>query len=209
MVNLTLLCEERKSSGTGHSRNLRRQGRIPAIIYGFGKNYKISVLYTDFLKGRRQSNLLSGLVNIEVKSEIFKVIIKDIQIDPVTDNPIHIDFQLTKSDIPIKVDVFVKLINKDKSPGIKKGGILNLIKKSIDITCIPDKIPSFLQIDVSGFEIGRNLHIRDVVLPDGVTIVRKDNFTVFTITGRVEEKDEEQKQEEAINESDERKEKAK
>ena len=204
MVNLTLLCEERKSLGTGQSRYLRKKGRIPAIIYGFDKNYKVSLLYTDFLKGKHHLNLLSRLVNIKLNDKILKVIPKDVQTDPVTDRPLHIDFQLTKDNVPIKVAVLIKLINRDKSPGIKKGGILNLVKKSIYMYCIPNKIPPFLQIDISGFEIGRNVHVHDIALPDGASLIRNDNSTVLTITGRSEEKDEEEKQNVGTSENDEK-----
>jgi large subunit ribosomal protein L25 len=194
MVELVLAGEEKKGSGTGNSRALRREGKLPAIIYGFDENHMISLIYKDFLKEYHKGNLLSKLVNIKLGTKSLKVIPRHVQIDPVSDAPIHVDFQLIKDSVPIKVDVRVKVINQDKSPGMKKGGILNVVKKYISLNCIPKNIPGYLEIDISGFEIGKNIHINDLELPKGVIPVDKSNFTILTIAGRVEEKDEEQEE---------------
>jgi len=194
MVELVLAGEEKKGSGTGNSRALRRDGKLPAIIYGFGENHMINLVYKDFLKEYHKGNLLSKLVSIKLGKKSLKVITRDVQIDPVSDNPIHVDFQLVKDNVSIKVDVRVKVINQDKSPGIKKGGILNVVKKYISLNCIPKNIPGYLEIDIEGFEIGKNIHINDIELPNGVVPVDKSNFTILTIAGRVEEKDEEQEE---------------
>jgi large subunit ribosomal protein L25 len=132
-----------------------------------------------------------------------------VQTDPVTDNPIHVDFQLIKENVPIKVAVRVKVINKDKSPGIKRGGILNIVRKYISLNGIPKNIPEYLEIDIAGFEIGRNVHINDIVLSEDVVPVDKNNFTILTIAGRVEEKEEEQEVSEESAESKEKKEESK
>lgn len=194
MTELVLVGEEKKESGTGNSRALRREGKLPAIIYGFDESHMISLVYKDFLKEYHKGNLLSKLVNIELGKKSLKVIPRDVQIDPVSDDPIHVDFQLVKDNISIKVDVRVKVINQDKSPGIKKGGILNVVKKYISLNCIPKNIPGYLEIDIAGFEIGKNIHINDIELPNGVIPVDKTNFTILTIAGRVEEKDDEQEE---------------
>lgn len=131
---------------------------------------------------------------MQIGKEVLKVIPREVQTDPVTDNPIHVDFQLVNENIPIKVSVRVKVINQDKSPGIKKGGVLNIVKRNIALNCIPRNIPRYLEIDVSGFEIGQNIHINDIKLADGVSPVEHGNFTVLTITGRVEEEKEEGKE---------------
>jgi large subunit ribosomal protein L25 len=192
MTELALIGEEKKESGSGSARALRREGKIPAIIYGFDENHMISLIYKDFLKEYQKGNLSARLLEVKLGKKILKVIPREVQIDPVTDNPIHIDFQLIKENIPIKVAVRVKVINKDKSPGIKRGGILNIVRKYISLNCIPQNIPEYLEIDISGFEIGRNVHISDLILPEGVVPVDKDNFTILTVAGRVEEKGEEQ-----------------
>ncbi len=205
MTELILIGEEKKGSGTGSARALRREGKIPAVIYGFSENHMISLVYKDFLKEYQKGNLLSKLLDIKFGKKTLKVIPRDVQIDPVTDNPIHVDFQLIKDTVPIKVAVRVKVINKDKSPGIKRGGILNIVRKYISLSGIPKNIPEYLEIDISGFEIGRNVHINDIVLSKDVVPVDKDNFTVLTIAGRVEEQEEEQEETEESTEDKEQK----
>jgi large subunit ribosomal protein L25 len=205
MVVLPLIGEEREDSGSTNSKALRKIGKIPAVVYGFNENYKLSISYKDFLKEYLKGSILSKLVDIKLKKKTLKAIPREVQTDPVTDNPIHVDFQLIKDDIPVKVAVLAKVINQDSSPGIKRGGILNVVKKYINFNCIPRNIPASLQIDISGFEIGRSVHIHDIKLPNGVAPVSKDNFTVLTITGRVEDKEEEKTQEADVNESKEKK----
>lgn len=190
MAELVLLGEEKKQSGTGSARHLRRNGKLPAVIYGFDENHMISLIHKDFVKEYLKGNLSSKLVSLQLGDKSLKVISRDVQIDPVSDSPIHVDFQLVKDNIPVKIPVKVKVMNTDKSPGIKKGGILNVVKKYIDLNCVPKSIPKCLEIDISGFEIGKNVHINDVKLPEGVHPVDKDNFTILTITGRTEEKEE-------------------
>jgi large subunit ribosomal protein L25 len=196
MTELIFATEERKGSGTGSSRAIRRDGKIPAVVYGFNENYSISIDYKEFLKEYHKSNLLSKLYDMQVGKKKLKVIPREVQIDPVSDNPIHIDFQLIKEDVPVKISVRVKVINQDKSPGIKRGGVLNIVKRIIRLNCIPKKIPEFLEVDVSGFEIGQNVHISDLKLEDGVVPIAHDNFTIVTIaSGRTEEKEDEVVQE--------------
>jgi len=209
MTNLMLIGKEKKGSGTGSARALRREGKIPAVIYGFNENHLISLVYKDFLKEYQKGNLLSKLLDIKFGKKTLKVIPREVQTDPVTDNPIHVDFQLIKENIPIKVAVRVKVINKDKSPGIKRGGILNIVRKYISLNGIPKNIPEDLEIDIAGFEIGRNVHINDIVLSEDVVPVDKNNFTILTIAGRVEEKEEEQEVSEESAESKEKKEESK
>ncbi len=209
MAELTLVGEERKSSGTGSSRVLRRDGRIPAVVCGFNENKMMSVVYKDFLKEYQRGNLFSKLFYVKLGERTLKVILREVQIDPVTDNPIHIDFQLIKEDVPVKVFVRVKVINKEKSPGLKRGGVLNIVKKIVHLNCIPKNIPKYLEIDVSGFEIGRNVHINDIGLPSDVTPVEYGNFTILTVVGRVEEKEEIEKTEQVVEEFIEQKEKEK
>jgi large subunit ribosomal protein L25 len=192
MVDLSFIGVKRKNLGTGNARALRRAGKIPAVVYGFDKNYKLTLIYKDFLKVYLKGGFMCKLINIIFGEEKLKVISKEVQVDPVTDNPIHVDFQIIKDNVPIKVAVLVKAINEDKSPGIKRGGILNVVNKYVDLNCIPGNIPTSLQVDISGFEIGKSIHINEIQLPNGAALVSKNNFTVLTIAGRVDENQEDQ-----------------
>ena len=120
MTDLMLIGEEKKGSGSGSARALRSEGKIPAVIYGFNENHMISLVYKDFLKEYQKGNLLSKLLDIKFGKKTLKVIPREVQTDPVTDNPIHVDFQLIKEDVPIKVAVRVKVTNQDKLVTWKK-----------------------------------------------------------------------------------------
>jgi large subunit ribosomal protein L25 len=191
MSELIFECIEKKQSGTGVSRALKRDGRIPAVIYGFNENKMISIGKKEFVKEYEKGNLSSKLVDLKIEKKTLKVIPREIQIDPVSDNPIHVDFQLVKEDVPIKVCIRIRVLNHDKCPGIKRGGVLNIVKKTVLLICIPKNIPQFLEIDIADFEIGRNVHIKDMNLPEGVSVLEKGNFTILTIAGKVEEEAEE------------------
>ena len=192
MIKLTIKSKQRTKSGTGFARALKRKKKIPASIYGFGINFSVSIEYKNFVKEYKKHNLFATLININFNQKNFPVILKEIQINPVTDDPIHIDFQLIQRNVFIKVPVSIKVINNDKSPGIKKGGILNVVKKNIILDCTPLKIPKYLIIDVSGFNIGKSFYKNDLILAKGARFVNEENFTILTITGRAEEKEDEE-----------------
>lgn len=183
----------RKKFGTGISRSIRRDGMLPAVVYGFSQHYSLSLVYKEVFKKYQEGGFLSKILNIRLGNKLLTVLPLDLQIDPVTDQITHIDFQLVKDNIPVKVNVLVKVVNKDKSPGLKKGGVLNLIKKYVRLISIPKCIPNCLEIDISGYEIGKTVSVNHIKLPNGVTFVRKEDYTILTIAGRVEEKDEEEK----------------
>jgi len=182
--------EEKKISGTNISRILRRRGRIPAVIYGFNKVSTISLSLKDFEKEHCKGDILYRLTNIKIGSEVIKVIVKEIQLDPVLDIPVHVDFQLVRDGIAVKVGVKIKVVNQSKSPGLKKGGVLNLVTKYLYLHCIPESIPKCLEVDIAGFDIGKNVHLNDIILPSKSSLVNKKNTTILTIAGRVEEKEE-------------------
>jgi len=202
MSELILLGEEKRKQGTGNSRALRRNQRIPGVVYGFNENYTISLAYQDFIREYQKGNLLSKSISLQINSKLLRVITREIQIDPLSDNPIHVDFQLIKEGSLVRVPARVRIKNVDRSPGIKKGGVLNIVKKYIDFNCTSQNILHHLEIDISGFEIGRNICINDVHLPQGVSPVDKDNFTIVTISGRSEEKESQEKEGSEENQGD-------
>jgi large subunit ribosomal protein L25 len=146
-------------------------------------------MYKEFFQEYRKGNLLSRFLQVELNEKVFKVITRQIQIHPVTDKPIHVDFQLIKDTIPVKIDIRLKVTGAENSPGIKKGGILNMVKKRITIIGLPKNIPEYLQVDISGFEIGKTLKIDNITMPKDITVVSKSNDTLLTIAGRIEQKE--------------------
>ena len=190
MSNLVLQAEEKGNSGTGTARALRRDGKIPAVAYGFGENRQLSVPYKEFFKEYSKGKILSTLIDLEVGKKKLSVIPLSVQVDPVTDRPMHIDFQMVKKDVSVQVKVGIKITNKDLCQGIKRGGALNIVKKYLLLHCLPKDIPTQIEIDIAKLVIGDSVHINDIKMPSGVEVHGDKNFTLVTIAGRVEEKEE-------------------
>ncbi len=185
--------ELRENSGKGISRSLRRQGRIPAIIYGGGKKeVKISINIKELVTESSRGHFTSKIYTLDTGKEKFRVLPLDIQVHPVTDVPEHADFIHVEPGSKIRVKVKVMFRNADKSPGIKRGGVLNVIRHDVELICSEDKIPTKLELDLTGLQIGDSLHISNVKLPEGSspTITTRD-FTIATIVGRMKDEVEE------------------
>ena len=181
----------RNESGTGQARAIRRSGMIPAIIYGLGQENMISISSKDFVKEYLKGGIMSKLATVDVDGEKIYVIIRDVQTHPVTDNPIHIDFQRIEALTHIKVSIRVKVLNEQKSASIKKGGMLNIVLRQIKFYCLPSQIRHIIEVDVADLRIGQSVHINDIKLPEGMLPVDKSNFVGLSIAGRTEESAEE------------------
>ncbi len=186
MVDMIQLKAVRRArSGKGAARAERRAGRVPAVIYGDNKEPElISIdfpeIYKHFIKGRFESTL----VELDVDGEKTRTIPRDVQLDPVKDLPIHVDFLRLGKGARISVEVPVEYVNEEASPGLKRGGALNVVRHQVEVWCRASQIPEKIEVDLSGLEIGDVVHISDVTLPEGVepTITDRD-FTLCAITG--------------------------
>jgi large subunit ribosomal protein L25 len=182
----------RPRAGKGAARQARREGNVPAVIYGDGKPAEIIAingndLWKQFIKG----HFTSSVFDIAVGSDKIRVIPRDVQVDPVKDHPIHVDFLRIGKDGIIRVSVPVKFVNHGLSPGLKRGGVLNIVRHDVEVYCPYDRIPAFFEVNLEGLEIGRSIHISAVVMPDGVRpVIANRDFTVATIAGA--KKDEEE-----------------
>ncbi len=189
---LTLNAEIREGNGTGKARELRRQGWIPAVIYG-GKSeeVKISVEQKPLLLAYQKGGFRSQVIEIKTPKGAIQVLPREIQFHPVTDMPLHADFLRVTSDHKFKIKVKVNFRNKEKSPGIKRGGILNIVRREIELWCDASNIPESLEVDLDGLQIGQSVHISAIKLPEGVMpTIKGRNFTVATIAGRQKEEEE-------------------
>jgi len=178
-----LIAEARSGVGKGAARALRREGRIPAVIYGDNKDpLPISIAYKEALKAIYSGGFLSHVINVDVGGETHRVIPRDYQLDPVMDKPMHVDFLRVGPNTRLNVQVPVHFENQEQSPGIKKGGVLNIVHHHLDLTCPSGSIPEAVVIDLTGKEVGDSIHISDVTLPRN-TIVRthEKNLTIATI----------------------------
>lgn len=183
---INLSAKTRQKSGKGISRALRREGDIPAIIYGGPeKEILISTNLRELAKQYEKGHFTSKVVNLNVDGNVIAVLPKQIQLDPVTDKPIHVDFYRINKDTKIRVLVAVEFINAEKSPGLKRGGVLNVVRRDIELLCSTDSIPEKVTIDLNGLQIGESIHVSHVHIPTGATPTITDrDFTIATIVGR-------------------------
>jgi large subunit ribosomal protein L25 len=179
--------EMRNLAGTGPARATRREGKIPATLYGLGKEYNIALVEKDFIKEYEKGNISSKVLNINLDGRVISVITREVQIHPVTDKPRHIDFQQIDPNKPVKVSLKVKILNENKSVAIKRGGLLNLVLRQIKVYCLPSQINQKIEVDVANLKLGSSLHINDINLPEGVMPLDKSNFVILSIAGRVDE----------------------
>jgi large subunit ribosomal protein L25 len=182
----------RPRGGKGAARQARREGKVPGVIYGDGKPPEMIVLdYSDLWKQVIKGHFTSTVFEVEIDGKKNRVLPRELQVDPVKDLPIHVDFMRIGKDGRIRIEVAVRFINEALSPGLKRGGVLNIVRHDIEVTCPYDKIPTFFEVDLTGLEIGRSVHISSVKLPGGVepTIKGRD-FTIASIAGAAKQEEE-------------------
>ncbi len=180
---LTLPAETRDRAGKGASRALRRSGRVPAVVYGDNEEpLTVHVEEKELVRQLGTGHFFNSVVQIEVGGKALRTLPKDVAFHPVTDRPLHADFLRLSKDAKIHVNVPVHFINEELSPGIKRGGVLNIVRHDLDLVCAPDGIPEEVAIDVTGLEVGDSIHISHVKLPAGVESGITDrDFTIATI----------------------------
>ncbi|MDA7634586.1 50S ribosomal protein L25/general stress protein Ctc [Alphaproteobacteria bacterium] len=200
--NLNLSATKRDRAGKGSARAARRSGLIPAVIYG-GKiaPETININANTFTKMMNQPGIMSNVINLEVEGKSTNVLARDIQFHPVNDRPLHIDFLRITASSTVTAMVPVNFINEDTSPGLKGGGVLNVVRHEIEMNCSAINIPESLTVDLAGTDIGDSIHISAIALPDDAqpTITDRD-FTIATIaapTVEVETSDDETAEQEA------------
>ncbi|HTN15673.1 MAG TPA: 50S ribosomal protein L25/general stress protein Ctc [Sphingomonadaceae bacterium] len=180
---LTLPAEARERAGKGASRALRREGRVPAVIYG-DKEEPLSI-HIEEKELRRQlgtGHFMNSIVTVQIGGKSLRTLPKDVAFHPVSDRPLHVDFLRLGKDAKVEVLVPVVFTNEEASPGLKRGGVLNVVRHELDLICDPDLIPSEIEIDVTGREVGDSIHISSVTLPAGsASAITDRDFTIATI----------------------------
>lgn len=180
---LTLPAETRDRAGKGASRALRREGRVPAVVYG--NNEDPQSIHIEEKELRRQlgtGHFFNSIVEISVGGTTVRTLPKDVAFHPVSDRPLHVDFLRISKDHKVHVNVPVHFINEEASPGLKRGGVLNIVRHELDLVCDPESIPDEVAIDVTGFDLGASIHISHVTLPAGaVSAITDRDFTIATI----------------------------
>jgi large subunit ribosomal protein L25 len=172
----------RDKVGKGAARTVRRQGLIPAVIYG-GKEPPLSIALSDrevFFK-IHSGGFMTTVAEINVNGDTIRTLPRDFQLDPVSDRPLHVDFLRILAGSTVTVDVPVQFVNEAGSPGIRRGGVLNVVRHRIEIECLADAIPDHIVADLTGLDINDSLHISAVTLPEGVKPTIGRDFTVATV----------------------------
>ena len=178
-----LRAEKRTELGKGESRTLRRIGRTPAIIYGDKKNpLAISINTHELNAELRKPGFLTRLYDLEIDKEKVRVLPQDISFHPVNDNAEHIDFLRVNEKTKVTIEIPVSFINEEESPGIKRGGILNVTRYNVEVLCPVVSIPEKFDFDLTGLEIGDSIHFSDTNVEESVkpTITDRD-FTIASI----------------------------
>jgi large subunit ribosomal protein L25 len=184
MATVVLEAKNREKCGTGSARSERREGFIPCVVYGDKKEAEAVCISKDLLNRYvHKSNFFSTVFEIDcLKERKQKLVAKDIQFHPVTDQPVHVDFMRVGKGGKVAVRVPLIFVNELASPGLKQGGVLNTLAHEIDVVCDPENIPDNIEIDLTGFEFHHTVHARDVKLPDGMSLpVNGKNFTIATV----------------------------
>lgn len=197
----------RERVGKGAARAERREGLVPAVIYGDNKAPEaITLPYKEVYKQLHTGQFLATVFEIDVNGKKSQVLARDCQVHPVKDFPMHVDFLRIGKGTKVSVSVAVSFLNEDTCPGLKKGGALNVVRHELELTCAPNAIPEVIEIDLAEADIGSSIHISDVTLPEGVTSTITDrDFTVATIasSGPTEAEEDEAAAEAAAAEAEE------
>ncbi|HFD16143.1 MAG TPA: 50S ribosomal protein L25/general stress protein Ctc [Rhodospirillales bacterium] len=181
---ITLEIELRERAGKGAARALRRAGKLPAIVYGGSDEPEKIALSQNELKRvlARHPRFMSSLWELRAGDRVIRALPREIQYHPVTDEPLHLDFLRAEAGARVEVEVPVVFVNEEVCAGLKRGGVLNVVRREVELECPVDNIPAELEVDLAGFDIGDSVHISHVRLPEGVVpTIRDRDFTICTI----------------------------
>ena len=180
---LTLSAETRERAGKGASRAMRREGRVPAVIYG-NKQEALAIHLEEkaLVKALSNGHFMNTVVMIDGVGEAVRTLPKDVQFHPVNDRPLHVDFLRIGEHTTVHVNVPVVFTNEEKSPGLKRGAVLNVVAHELEMICDAAEIPDQIEISLEGLDVGDSIHISAVALPQGATVAHGEtDFTVATI----------------------------
>lgn len=180
---LTLSAATRERAGKGASRAMRREGRVPAVVYG-NKQEPLSIHLEEkaLIKALANGHFMNSVVMIDGVGEAVRTLPKDVQFHPVTDRPMHVDFLRIGEHSAVHVNVPVVFTDEEDAPGIKRGGVLNIVAHELELICDAAEIPDVITISLAGLDVGASIHISAVSLPAGAQVAHAEtDFTVATI----------------------------
>jgi len=181
---ISLSAELRDRAGKGAARAVRRGGRVPGIVYGGGAEppVRISLDPRELARAAGRAGFFATLVDLSVDGAVHRTLAREVQYHPISDTALHVDFMRVGAGARVTVSVPVTFVNQDRAPGLRRGGILNVIRHTVDIACSVDAIPDRLVVELDGLEIGDSVHIEAIPMPEGVRpVVSSRDTTVATI----------------------------
>ncbi|MDQ6955211.1 MAG: 50S ribosomal protein L25/general stress protein Ctc [Mariprofundaceae bacterium] len=184
MTDLTVEAKLRETTGKGDARRMRRAGFLPGIIYGGGKpDLPITINANSIGKLLNEETFYTSMleVNVSGKRGTSTVLLKDVQWDPIMDTALHLDFMRVSSTDSVTVEVPVVAVNFEKCPGNIAGGLLDIVRHVLEVSCLANAIPDAIEIDCADFNVGDTIHIEDFTLPEGAEVHHDVNFTVLNI----------------------------
>jgi large subunit ribosomal protein L25 len=190
LEQLDLKAQVRKTTGKGPARTLRREGRIPAVLYGPKTDaIMLSIDFKEFEQIVKKANVGSVLLNLQIQNgetSTRPAMIKELQTNPVSGAFVHVDFY--EIDMKRKINVSVPVVTRGKSAGVEEGGMLQIVRRELEVFCLPTAIPESIEVDISDLTIGDSIHVREIALPDEVELPEDIDFTVITVLApKVEE----------------------
>jgi len=185
---LRFQAQTKAGNGKSHAKAARKEGMVPAVIYGGAhKELMVTLPLNEFFTEYKKGNMQSKLTEVVLNGKTITTLIRAVQLHPVTDVPLHVDLQEVSKDTVIRVAVRVKVINDDKCAALKRGAVLNILTRTINMFCSPHAIPKHIEVDVASLIVGRSLHINDIALPQGVSPCDRSNFVVLALSGSSDE----------------------
>ena len=185
MTTVVLKAEKREKLGSLEAKKIRKAGKIPAVIYSAKGNLNLSVDAKEFEHEFYKGTSLTSVVELEIAGKKTKVIAHKVELDPVSDHPVHIDFFNCEESKEVKAQPKLNFLNQDKSPGLKKGGFLNVVLRKVAVVCDGAKnVPDKIDVDVGSMQVGQKIRGNDLNLPAGVKLAANGKFLVASITGR-------------------------
>jgi large subunit ribosomal protein L25 len=180
---IELKAQARSGVGKGAARAVRREGRVPAVIYGDKQSpVTVSLDFNDTMKRIYAGGFLSHVITLDLDGAKHRVLPRDYQLDPVKDQPLHVDFLRIGANSRLNVEVHVHFVNELESPGLKRGGTLNIVRHTVELSCPADAIPEEITVDLTGLDINDSVHISAVKLPEGVRpVIKERDFTIVTV----------------------------
>ncbi|MFO1386908.1 MAG: 50S ribosomal protein L25/general stress protein Ctc [Chitinivorax sp.] len=188
-MNFEVIAQARAEQGSGASRRLRNAGRVPAIVYGAGKDAQAVTLdHNSIYHALRVEAFHASVLSLNIDGQVEKVLLRDVQHHPFRQLVLHVDFQRVDPNAKLHIKVPLHFVNADVAPGVKLGGgIISHVANEVDVSCLPADLPEFIEVDLANLGAGQSIHMADLKLPKGVELValhRGDNQTVANCSGK-------------------------